>query len=185
VLNAARLQHDVDGRIAPLASWSTNQCAPDGSHDQLLEFSGDSYVIYSGTVPVRLCDRWVKLGRAPVAVPVPGEGPPLDAAPRCTISVGAWQRCSPFPELWMTDLRVRMPDVDFSVLDALEQVCPWQAPVGPMAGAGAGAGGGAGSAPARALPPIRVERGVVTFPEQHAWDVLLSMGCFELSVGST
>jgi hypothetical protein len=95
VLNAARLQHDVDGQIAPLASWSTNQCAPDGSHDQLLEFSGDSYVIYSGTVPVRLCDRWVKLGRAPVVVPVPGEGPPLDAAPRCMISVGARQRVSP------------------------------------------------------------------------------------------
>ena len=81
VLNAARLQHDVDGQIAPLASWSTNQCAPDGSHDQLLEFSGDSYVIYSGTVPVRLGDRWVKLGRAPSSSPSARRGTPSGRRP--------------------------------------------------------------------------------------------------------
>jgi hypothetical protein len=206
VLNAARLQPDMDGRVAPLDSWSTCQGASDGSRDQLLEFLGDSYGIYSGTVKqsrVLLFDRWVRLtGAPPVVVPVPAAGGPgsgpgspvpvpvdtpartatADAAPRCAISVGAWERCSPIPQLWETDLRLRLPDVDFRVLDALERVCPWQAPAVPALAAGAGAGspgtsglGGPKAAPVRALPPIRVERGVVTFPEQHAWDVLVAL----------
>jgi hypothetical protein len=73
--------------------------------------------------------RWLRLvpgvvlpppvGGLPDPVPVPV------ANQRCTLSIGAWERCCGFPIDWETELRLHLPAVAFELHDLHDRVCPW------------------------------------------------------------
>ncbi len=44
---------------------------------------------------------------------------------RCTLSIGAWERCCGLPIDWETDLRLRLPAVAFELRDLHGRVCAW------------------------------------------------------------
>jgi hypothetical protein len=97
----------------------------------------------------------------PVPVPVANQ--------RCTLSIGAWERCCGFPIDWETELRLHLPAVAFELHDLHDRVCPW-VPEAP-----APAGAGSSEPRPRGLPSSRIERALLTFPQEHAWDVVFAV----------
>ena len=161
----------TDAGASPLVPWSVLR----GNGGNLVEFQGTQQAVVEGASRpcVRLWDRWLRLvpevvlpppvGGLPDPVPVPV------ANQRCTLSIGAWERCCGFPIDWETDLRLRLPAVAFELRDLPERVCPW------VSEAPAPAGAGSAEPRPRGLPSSRIERALLTFPQEHAWDVVLAV----------
>ena len=161
----------TDAGASPLVPWSVLR----GNGGNLVEFQGTQQAVVEGASRpcVRLWDRWLRLvpevvlpppvGGLPDPVPVPV------ANQRCTLSIGAWERCCGFPIEWETNLRLHLPAVAFELHDLHDRVCPW-VPEAP-----APAGAGSAEPRPRGLPSSRIERALLTFPQEHAWDVVLAV----------